>query len=603
MPVKTPIGSKVLAFSVSEDMHADLDALRSRGVNRGSLVRKLVDLLDEQALTAVESWPPPPRRRGLKKSRTYQVTDEQKAKIERLRSAGVPVYDLIRHGLAVHIAMPDDMLLSDDSILLTTMRAELKKKRDRKRRASAGRTARIQVNRAIQGPIFESYGMDRAQWLRLAALAVRRGRIQIAAGEHLSEAVAAAYGLTPDETTAVIELSQDSALAGAAPSQSTGGTAVQRGTIRPFSATDAIVASRSDTVESVRDTLDARGLAMEDATMREIFEKGLGAFPNTSDLPKCRRWLEEAARMGRIPATEIESLWLKFLGMKEDAEKKLEVQAILRPPTPIEATVVTIDRSTDGRAYVSADDRQLAGCFTVPVGADFDSVTADLDQRLVSMTMDDGRRITLPLEPVDDAEQAALGEAMRDHAAYELLKTELESRFGDRGDEQLTEQHMAELYSAARNRLFRAIDSGELDGLGRADVETILARTMLRMRREFGLPAFGLIDNSDVERAGDIEARLLAAGADPKDAQSWVDVEHEGHSQLCNYCGNAAGLKKLARADAQIIVCGTCLVDDELGRGEGLWVGIWKNVVPPAHLDVDAADETDKLMKEWRDED
>jgi hypothetical protein len=133
----------------------------------------------------------------------------------------------------------------------------------------------------------------------------------------------------------------------------------------------------------------------------------------------------------------------------------------------------------------------------VPDGADLDTATANVSTGVVAISLEDGRRLTLPLEPIGDDEKAALGEALQDAAVYELLKAELEARFSERGDEPITEAHMAELYQAARNRLFLAVETGELDGLAKTEIETILARTMLRMRTDFGLPAFGLIDNPD----------------------------------------------------------------------------------------------------------
>lgn len=664
MPRKKRIGSGSVSFAMTDLMIDDLNALQPVGINRGNLVRSVINHLDEAELMKVETWPELPTKRGLRRSKRYAVSDESYAKVQRLRAAKIPVYDLIRHGVAVYLSLPHDFLLRDLSLLLDWRKQAVQRTQLRDRKSRVATDMKIASADTVTAPILDSLNIDRDEYVTSLAVRLRRGEL----GMVNAETLARRFGLSADEIAKLTTLAGEVHV---------GLETVVRPGIDLFDSNSLAVEARSRLTETATESVTraetARiGRVTEQAARLKL--EALGPFPNTSDEQACRAWLEAAG--ASLPKVEIDQLWRQFLSKRDTARARapahapgidrdlgvdpqfvqaleqdltrasekgfpdvteqvsavfqaLEREAIeasahvtvatptreqfetvrdavLREPIPgtdyvIEertvpgSTVLPTDLSklvvvppkrslppaeyvmdiAEGVGYVRNGSEELIGKFSIP-SEPFEDARALPEAGVVELIVN-GEKQTIRLETITDEEKVLLGEALQDRAVYDLIKSELEEKFALRGDEPITEAHMNELYVVARARVFSEIDAGNLPGFTKDDAEATFARTMLQLRTEFRLPAFDIIDNSEVVTGGGIEQTIASTGIDPKDQSKWIEVGNENYSVLCSYCGNAMGLYQLSVTGVgSIVLCGVCLIDDEAGRGEGPWVGLWR---------------------------
>lgn len=521
---------------MTDAMISDLNALQPVGINRGNMVRKVIDHLDADELLKIKDWPEPPMKRGLRRSKRYAVSDEAWAKVERLRVAGVPVFDLIRHGVAVYLSLPHDMLLRDDSILLDWKKQKVRRRqlRDRKTRQT------VDLKRAstemIATPILDSMGVSRDEYLHALSIRMRRGEL----GRIDSEGLARRFGLTDLEIARVNELAQEVHV-GLSPPDRPGLEHFDPNAL----ATEARAKLSVTATQGVARAEQARRQQLA-ANRARLALESLGPFPHVDDEAACRDWLERAGES--LPKTEVDHLWRQFLSKRSaaaEAKAQSNGQAPAEAPTRAaganeiltEAVGVldeavgdycatcrmapcvcpkanstpnphrdvkpdnverryAMDVADNGYGYVRDETKTLIGKFVLPKEP-YDGITALPEAGIVELFTPDGSKQIIGLEPVSDEERILLGEALQDHAIYELIRLELEEKFAMRGDEPITEGHMVELYTVVRNRIFKEIDAGNLEGFSKDDAEAVFARTMLRLRKEFALPAFDLIDNGD----------------------------------------------------------------------------------------------------------
>ena len=566
----------------------DLNALQPVGINRGNLVRKVIEHLDEAQLLAVKSWAEPVTKRGLRRSKRYTVSDGAYAKVQRLRDAQVPVFDLIRHGIAVYLSLPHDMLFRDISLLLDWKKQEVKRRqlRDRQTRQT------VDIKRAstemIASPILASLDIDRKSYIEALAIRMRRGEL----GPIDASDLARRFGLTDAEIATVSDLAGDVHIGLGAP---------DRPGITEFSSGSLAVEARSRLTkvahEGVTRAEEARLQSLAAARARLQLEK-LGPFPHVEDEDACRAWLEHAA--ASLSKSELDQLWRQFLAKRTAAQHnpaphhnrsaieahvratatitrrpipgtdyEIEeheipgtveagptVEALIGAPAPLDVRPIVpgkadadfaklgaipdhpkfrdgvlmcpikdcpmaaghegphyptpapnyiMDIGDNGIAYVRDGTKTLIGKFAVPAGT-IQSTKAIPEAGIVEVITDEGKQ-TVQLEPISDEEKIVLADALQDHAIFELITLELEEKFALRSDEPITESHMVELYAVVRDRIFQEIDKGSLPGFTKDQAETVFARTMLRLRKKFDLPAFDLIDSGDEQPPGfDAEA-------------------------------------------------------------------------------------------------
>lgn len=677
MPRNKPIGNQAISFAMTDAMINDLNALQPVGINRGNLVRKVIEHLNEVELLKIKNWEEPPRQRGLRRSKKYSVSDEAKAKVERLRDAGVPVLDLIRHGIAVYLSLPHDMLLRDESLLLDWKKQKVRRRQLRDRKARQTVNLKRAATETVANPILASMGITRDEYIRSLSIRMQRGEL----GQIDSEGLARRFGLTDVEIARVNELAADVHVGLSAPDR------VGLDGFDPNALADEARSKLSKTAAAgVARAEDARKRQLA-ANRARLALEALGPFPNVNDEAAVRSWLEEAGKS--LPKDEVDQLWRQFLakkaerapgpgpvraaGMSEGTERRApgrpkttekkqlarymnggvtddrEVEApavhsgtnviqslsddvavdmdreALKPnrtpcghckddppgsppckacggsgffevkPTmstadqaqadieaqedakifeakpfkkidgvdyPPEADVFpseygpitpgpgqvgapfgddgmvinavtgpapgapliyndpedgamkglahrdatprnmkpeqperryAMDVADNGYGYVRDETGRLIGRFVMPT-TEYDSVLALPEAGIVEL-VSGGEKQIIGLEPVTDEERIMLGEALQDHAIYELITLELNEKFAMRGDEPITEGHMNELYTVVRNRIFKEIDAGNLEGFTKDEAEAVFARTMLRLRKDFNLPAFDLIDN------------------------------------------------------------------------------------------------------------